>query len=87
MDFNQVDQQLNNQLNNQLINMLQKELEEKGEQLREKDKQIAELQKLLDQSQKLHAMDKQRILELEDKTHTEEEPKRKWWQKKRVPQE
>lgn len=61
----------------QLINMLQTELNRKNEQ-------IAELQKLLDQAQKLHAMDKQRILELEDKAAEEQqrEPARKrWWQK------
>lgn len=51
----------------QLLKMLQTELNEKSQQLNEKDKQIAELQKLLDQAQKLHAMEKQRVLELEDK--------------------
>ena len=54
-------------------------------QLEAKDKQIEKLQQALDQAQKLHAMDKQRILELEDKTKAEEpteEPikKKKWWQ-------
>lgn len=83
-NLNQVEQQLNNKLNDKLIDMLQKELEEKGQQLKEKDKQIAELNKALDQAQKLHAMDKQRILELEDKTAEPEEPiqeptKKKWW--------
>ena len=56
----------------QLINMLQTELNKKNEQ-------IAELQRLLDQAQKLHAMDKQRILELEDKA-AEVQAKKKWWQ-------
>ena len=61
----------------QLINMLQTELNKKNEQ-------IAELQKLLDQSQQLNAIDKQRILELEDRTAAvSEEPaepeQKKWW--------
>lgn len=71
-----VEQPVANQLNDKIIDLLQAELEEKGQQLREKDKQIAELQKALDQAQRLHAMDKQRILELEDKAA---EPKKKWW--------
>lgn len=76
----QVEQPLNQveqQLNNKLIEMLQTELDRKNEQ-------IAELQKLLDQSQKLHAMDKQRLLELECKeepTEQEEPTKKKWWKK------
>ena len=49
----------------QLINMLQTELNKKNEQ-------IAELQKALDQEQRLHAMSQQRLLELEDKQHTKE---------------
>ena len=69
-------QQNEQQLNNKLIEMLQTELDRKNEQ-------IAELQKLLDQSQKLHAMDKQRLLELECKAEEpmeQEEPqKKKWW--------
>lgn len=63
-------------------------------QLEEKDKQIEKLQKALDeerqlvaQAQHLHAMDKQRILELEDKmavAEVEPEPeqnqgKKRWW--------
>ena len=62
----------------QLINMLQTELNEKN-------KQIAELQKLLDQAQRLHAAEKQRVLELEDKmAATQEldpEQPKKWWKK------
>lgn len=88
--LNQDEQPLNNQLNERLIDMLQKELEEKGKQLNEKDKQIAELQKLLDQAQMLNAMDKQKLLELENKMdkpyqeqrqEVEEPGKKKWWQK------
>lgn len=82
----QVEQPLNRgeqQLNNKLIEMLQKELEEKGEQLKEKDRQIERLQQSIDQAQKLHAMDKQRILELECKAEEPTEPtepqKKKWW--------
>lgn len=63
----------------QLLNMLQKELNEKNQQISEKDKQIAELQQLLNQAHQLNAMDKQRILELEDKM-AEEPVKKKWWQ-------
>ena len=64
-----------NQVEQQLINMLQTELNKKNEQ-------IEKLQQALDQAQKLHAMDKQRILELEYKAEEEpEEPiKKKWWQ-------
>ena len=84
----QVEQHLNQdeqQLNNKLIEMLQKELDEKGQQLKEKDKQIERLQQSLDQAQKLHVMDKQRIMELECKAEepgdTPEEPtKKRWWQ-------
>lgn len=47
-------------------------------QLEMKDRQIEALTKALDQAQQLHAMDKQRILELEDKTK-EEPVKKKWW--------
>ena len=73
-EVNQNEQQLNNQLTDKLIDMLQKELDEKNQQ-------IAELQKLLDQAQKLNAMDKQKILELEDKMAEEQETPKKWWQK------
>lgn len=68
-----------NGVEQQLINMLQTELNEKN-------KQIAELQKLLDQAQRLHAAEKQRVLELEDKMATEQiqeqeqQTKKKWWQ-------
>lgn len=60
-------------------------------QLEVKDKQIEQLQKALDQAQMLNAMDKQKLLELEDKmaaadqeqNQVVEEPevKKKWWQK------
>lgn len=55
-------------------------------QLEEKDKQIAELQKLLDQSQQLHALEQQKVLALESKAAEEaaaepkEQPKKRWWQ-------
>ena len=70
-----VKEQKSNEVEQQLINMLQTELNEKN-------KQIAELQKLLDQAQRLHAAEKQRVLELEDKIATEQiqEPeKKKLW--------
>ena len=65
----------------QLINMLQTELNQKNEQ-------IANLQKLLDQEQQLHAMARQELLFLQEKTQEpeaiESEPtepeKKKWWQ-------
>lgn len=59
-------------------------------QLEVKDQQIEQLQKALDQAQKLNAMDKQKILELEDKMaaadqeqnqEAEEPVKKKWWKK------
>lgn len=56
-----------------LINMLQKELEAKNEQ-------IAEMQKLLDQEQKLRMAEHQRVLILEQ--HEQDKPKKKWWQRK-----
>ena len=46
-------------------------------QLEEKDRQIAENNKALIQQQQLHALDKQKILELEDKKSI---PEKKWWQ-------
>lgn len=69
-----------------MLNLLQTELNEKTEQLKAKDKQIEDLLKALDQAQKLNAMDKQKILELEDKMaaaeqELEEPVKKKWWQK------
>ena len=75
-----------NGVEQQLLNLLQTELNEKTEQLKAKDKQIEDLLKALDQAQKLNAMDKQKILELEDKMAADkqepEEPvKKKWWQK------
>lgn len=71
-------QQENNQVEQQLINILQTELNKKNEQ-------IEKLQQALDQAQKLHIIDKQRILELEQKTEEEleEQPKKKWWKRKK----
>ena len=71
-------EQKTNEVEQQLINMLQTELNEKN-------KQIAELQKLLDQAQRLHAAEKQRVLELEDKMaaeqtqEQEQQAKKKWF--------
>lgn len=80
-----------------IMDMLQCELDKKNEQiasleqmLKDKEenhhKEIMELQRNLDQAQKLNAMDKQRILELESKEEPEpqeetppDEPKKKWW--------
>lgn len=64
--FNQVEQLVDNQVekilnqNQQIIELLQKELEQKN-------KEIDNLQNLLDQQQRLNAIDKQKILELEEK--------------------
>lgn len=66
----------------QLINMLQTELNQKNEQ-------IAQLQKLLDQEQQLHAMARQELKLLEEKKQESEvevpeppEPEKKsWWQR------
>lgn len=69
-------QEKTTQVEQQLINMLQTELNKKNEQ-------IEKLQQALDQAQRLHAMDKQRIMELECKAEEpkeQEEPqKKKWW--------
>lgn len=56
----------NDTLNEALYEALLKQLEVK-------DQQIEQLQKALDQAQKLNAMDKQKILELEDKMATAEQ--------------
>ena len=86
-----IDQEKEGQLINKLIDTLQEELKSKDEQIREKDLQIKELHNLLDQQQKLTAMDRQRITELEDKLvngpdqsadEAEETTtiQKKWWQ-------
>lgn len=78
---NQVDNKFNNQVetilnqNQQIIDMLQKELNEKNQQ-------IAELQRIIDQQQKLSLVAQQRVLELEEKlkepeAQQEQEPKKK----------
>lgn len=46
------------------------------DQLAEKDRQIAKLQQSLDQEQRLHAADKQKLLEYQEQ---EQKPKKKWW--------
>jgi len=86
----EADNKVDNQIFNQLLNQLTTELNEKSQQLKEKDKQIEKLQQALDQAQRLHAMDKQRILELEstDTLEPEVKPdsvvipaeKKRWWQ-------
>lgn len=48
-------------------------------QLEEKDKQIERLQLSLDQAQKLNAMDKQKIFELEDKAAEQEAAFKRTW--------
>ena len=61
---NQVDTKVDSK--NELIEILKKELEEKNKQLLEKDKQIETLQRLLDQEQQLHLIDKNNRLEISD---------------------
>lgn len=77
-----VEQQDNNSFNTlleqnqQIIDMLKKELEEKN-------KQIAELQKIVDQQQKLTGIAQAKILELEEKSQDpeqEQEQPKKWFQ-------
>lgn len=71
-----------NQVEQQIVNLLQNELKQLNEELTAKNKQIEALSKALDQSQRLHAMDKQKILALEDKMQEQEpQEKKKWWQK------
>ena len=77
----------------QLLNLLQTTIDTLKEQLQEKDKQIANFQKQQDQEQQLRAIDKQKIIELEEtkppiKEEPEpqedtppDEPKKKWWNK------
>ena len=60
------------------IKLLQDILDTLKEQLKQKDEQIKELNKALDQEQKLHAMTQQKILELEEKkADVEEETQKK----------
>ena len=86
-----IDQAKEDQLINKLVETLQEELKNKEQQINEKDIQIKELHNLLDQQQKLTAMDRQRITELEDKLanvpdqsadEAEETTtiQKKWWQ-------
>lgn len=69
---NQVDNQTDNQVDtkvdskNELIEILKSELKEKNKQLSEKDKQIETLQRLLNQEQQLHLIDKNNRLEISD---------------------
>lgn len=69
--FNQVEQLVDNQVekilsqNQQIIELLQKELEQKN-------REIDNLHSLLDQQQRLNAIDKQKILELEEKNDISE---------------
>ena len=62
-----IDQEKEVQLINKLIDTLQDELKSKDEQIREKDLQIKELHNLLDQQQQLTALDRKKIVELEDR--------------------
>lgn len=50
-----------------VIEILQEELKSKTQQLNEKDKQIAELTRLVDQQQQLHAVEQKKVLQLEQK--------------------
>lgn len=73
---NQIDNQIDNQVDreNELIEILKKELEEKNKQLSEKDKQIETLQRLLDQEQQLHLIDKNNRLEISDTVSSDTVP-------------
>lgn len=62
-----IDQEKEVQLINKLIDTLQEELKSKDEQIKEKDLQIKELHNLLDQQQQLTALDRKKIVELEDR--------------------
>lgn len=64
----------NEQLQSELV-VKNNQLEVKDKQLEVKDKQIEQLQKLLDQQQQLTLMDKQNVLQIEEKSH--------WWKKKK----
>lgn len=76
-----VEEEKEGQLINKLIDTLQEELKHKDEQLAEKDRQIKELHNLLDQQQQLAAMDRKKVIELEDQlAHEQKEPEKKWWQ-------
>lgn len=76
-----VEEEKEGQLINKLIDTLQEELKIKDEQLAEKDRQIKELHNLLDQQQQLAAMDRKKVIELEDQLAQEQkEPEKKWWQ-------
>ena len=85
------DKETEDQLINKLIDTLQEELKSKDDQLKEEDLQIKELHNLLDQQQQLTALDRKKIVELEDQLakasdqsadETEETTtiSKKWWQ-------
>lgn len=75
-DFKEVEQgfkgseQKESDTSEQVIELLRDEL-------RKKDDQISKLMQLLDQEQKLRAVDQQKYLEI--KTELEERQNRKWW--------
>ena len=88
----QVEQGKNAQIDDKLLEILQQQLELNKQQLEMKDKQIEELNsrlaealKTVDQQQQLSALDKKRILELEEKAQEEEqqaaEDKKSFWSK------
>lgn len=82
----QVEQVENSNDKTILYDILRKELEEKNRQLEVKDKQIndlnerlAEALQTLNQQQTLNAVDKKKILELEEKTASTEQQSSKGW--------
>lgn len=70
---NQTDNQVDTKVDskNELIEILKSELKEKNKQLSEKDKQIETLQRLLNQEQQLHLIDKNNRLEINDTISTD----------------
>lgn len=59
-----------------ILKIFEKQLEEKDKQLDQKDNQIEQLQKLLDQQQQLTLLNKNRTLEIEEKSH--------WWKRRKL---
>lgn len=65
----------NDAVNDAVLKQFEAVIETLKIQLEAKDKQLEQMQKLLDQQQQLNLMDKQKVLQIEEKAH--------WWKRKK----
>jgi hypothetical protein len=72
---------VNDAVNEAVIEALMKQLEVKDKQIQDLSERLAEVNRNLDQAQKLHALDKQKILEIESKPEPEPESQKSWWKR------